>query len=114
MMIKRIDGATRVLGKSQGYLGLPIRDVKLNCTVGGEGTPAMITAWEPTPDEIERLRRGAPIYLTVLGSAHPPVLLQVGELPVAPRCDDACHYSRSINQPYPRKCLKCGQPEPSQ
>lgn len=48
MHIGRIEGATRVLGKSQGYLGLPIRDEVVNCTVGGEGTPAMVTAWLPT------------------------------------------------------------------
>ncbi len=27
LIIGRIEGATRVLGKSQGYLGLPLRDV---------------------------------------------------------------------------------------
>lgn len=83
MIIGRIEGATRTLGKSQGYLGLPIRDVLLNCSVGGEGTPAMQTAWFPTPDELAAINAGAPIHLTVLGTAHPPVMLSTGKVPDA-------------------------------
>jgi hypothetical protein len=41
----------------------------------------MTSAWFPTPEEIERLRDGAPIYLTVLGRSHPPVGLAVGPRP---------------------------------
>lgn len=73
MLINAIEGATRRIGKSQGYKGLPIRDF-----VYGDGTPAMMTSWQPTPKEIEALVNGAPIYLTLLGSAHPPVLIEVG------------------------------------
>lgn len=81
MQIGRIKGCTRVLGKSQGYLGLPLRDVHLHDTVNGPGTPAMQSVWEPTPDEIAAIMAGAPIMLTVLGTAHPPVMVGVGELP---------------------------------
>ena len=81
MIIGRIEGATRVLGKSQGYLGLPLRDVVINSTVGGPETPAMETAWVPTPDEIARINAGAPVILRVLGTAHPPVMVDVGEPP---------------------------------
>lgn len=84
MIIGRIEGCTRVLGKSQGYLGLPVRDVKLNCSVGGEDTPAMQTAWFPTPDELAAINAGAPIHLTVLGTGHPPVMLGVGDVPEYP------------------------------
>jgi hypothetical protein len=76
-----IEGATRVLGKSQGYLGLPLRDELINCTVDGEGTPSMVTAWEPTPDELVLLNAGAPVLLRVLGTGHPPVMLTVGPAP---------------------------------
>ena len=79
MIIKRISGTTRVLGKGQGYIGLPVRDELINCTVGGEGSPAMITAWEPTPAELARLNAGAPVLLRVLGVGHPPVMIEVGE-----------------------------------
>lgn len=76
MMSLAIEGATRRIGKAQGYLGLCVRDFLF-----GDGTPAMMTAWQPTPDELARLALGAPIYLTLLGSAHPPVKLDVGEVP---------------------------------
>lgn len=101
MMIKRIADATRVLGQSQGYIGLPLRDlhglempatpctdaafmrdVEINCKVNGPGTRAMETAWEPTPAEIAAIVSGAPIVLRVLGTAHPPVMLYVGEEPL--------------------------------
>lgn len=81
MIIGRIEGCTRVLGKSQGYLGLPLRDVTVHDTVNGPGTPAMETAWLPTPDELARLIAGAPVILRVLGTAHPPVMVEVGEVP---------------------------------
>lgn len=81
MQIGRISGCTRVLGQSQGYTGLPLRDVELNCSVNGEGTPAMQTAWFPDPKELEALQKGAPLILTVIGNAHPPVMIGTGELP---------------------------------
>jgi hypothetical protein len=79
MLIKMIEGATRVLGRSQGYLGLPLRDEVVTCSVGGPGTHSMVTAWEPTPDELALLNAGAPVLLRVIGSAHPPVDVTVGE-----------------------------------
>ena len=83
MEIGRIKDATRVIGKSQGYLGLPLRDVQLNCPVNGEGTPAMETAWFPTPDELVAINAGSPIILRVLGTQHPPVFIYTGEKPDA-------------------------------
>ena len=81
MMIGRIEGATRVLGKSQGYLGLPLRDEVINCTVSGEATPAMGTAWLPTPEELELLNAGASVHVRIIGAAHPPIMLDVGPVP---------------------------------
>ena len=81
MIIGHIQGCTRVLGKSQGYLGLPLRDVTIHDTVNGPGTLAMETAWLPTPDELARLVAGAPVILRVLGTGHPPVMVDVGEVP---------------------------------
>ena len=83
MLIARIPNATRVIGKSQGYLGLPLRDEVRNTTVHGEQTPCMVTAWEPTPDELERLNAGASVHLVIVGTQHPPCLLEVGEVHVA-------------------------------
>lgn len=81
MEIGRVKGCTRVLGKSQGYYGLPIRDEVLNDSVTGPNTPAMTTAWFPTPDELAALNAGAPIHLTLIGPGHPPVMMSVGEVP---------------------------------
>lgn len=68
-----IKGATRILSKSQGYKGLVIRDGYLP-----SGIPSMTSAWEPTPDELRRLNEGKPIYITILGVEHPPILVEVG------------------------------------
>jgi hypothetical protein len=82
MIIGRIPGATRVLGKSQGYLGLPIRDEIIDEGVNGPGTPAMVTAWEPTPDELDRLAKGAPVHMSASWAiVHPPIMVDVGEVP---------------------------------
>lgn len=79
MISARIKGATRVLGKSQGYIGLAVRDETINSTVDGENAPCMVTAWEPTPAELAALNAGALVYVRILGTAHPPILVQVGE-----------------------------------
>ena len=39
------------------------------------------SVWFPMPTEIERIKQGAPIYLTVLGQIHPPVAMEVGPEP---------------------------------
>ena len=78
MIIKHVDEATRVIGKSQGFLGLPIRDQIDPLT----GMPEMISAWEPTPDELRRLNQGDSVQLAVLGNGHPPVKIEVGPVTV--------------------------------
>ncbi len=81
MQIGRVEGCTRVCGKSQGYLGLPIRDEIVNCPVNGPGTPQMVSAWIPTPAELEALNKGAPVHVIILGSTPPPMLVEIGEVP---------------------------------
>lgn len=81
MQIGRISGTTRVIGKGQGYMGLPLRDETINCAVNGEGTPAMVTAWLPTPKELEALNAGAAVHVRLIGNAHPPIMVEVGETP---------------------------------
>lgn len=76
-----IEGVTRVVGKAQGYNDLAIRDELGNCSVNGEGTPVMVTAWFPLPDELERINAGAPIHLHILGVSPPPVRVDVGRVP---------------------------------
>lgn len=77
MNIIVIEGCTRIIGESQGYLGLPLRDVLQNDSVTGPDKPAMQSAWRPTPEELAALNAGFPIILTVMGRVHPPVMLEV-------------------------------------
>lgn len=80
MIPKRIEGATRYLGAPKGWdpaksgecSHLAILDAELK-----DGTRVMISAWEPTPAEIERMAAGKPLYLQIVGGAHPPVALWV-------------------------------------
>jgi hypothetical protein len=81
MEIGRIQGTTRVIGKSQGYYGLSVRDITVNDSVTGPETPAMETAWMPTPDELAAISAGAPIILRIMGTGHPPVILYTGDIP---------------------------------
>jgi hypothetical protein len=78
----RIFGFSRLLGKPKDWndeegscSSLAIRDID---TTSG---PGMESAWEPTPEELAKLNRGAPVILGVLGTVHPPVWLRVGEPP---------------------------------
>lgn len=82
MLVKRIEKATRTLGapdkwdpdKDGPVQGLPIRDV----TVGNQNW--MVSAWEPTQDEILKMASGEPVLLWISGVAHPVVGLVVGTL----------------------------------
>jgi hypothetical protein len=78
-----IEGRTRYLGApadwvpdERGPCGrLAIRD---EITTAGL---SMASAWEPTPEEIDRISKGAKVILWVIGSMHPPVALSVGNVP---------------------------------
>lgn len=74
MLIAMIEGANRICGKAQGYKGLPVRDELV------DGVNIMHTAWEPTPDEIERIKAGAKIIVSVIGTSPQPILLNVSKL----------------------------------
>lgn len=89
MKIMRIAGCTRVIGETQGYIGLPLRDIVVNDSVSGPDTPAMQTAWAPSADEIEAIGDGLPIILTVLGQGHPPVMISVGDEEGVPTDSDS-------------------------
>lgn len=113
MIIRRIQGATRTLGKSQGFMGLPVKDTTIHDAVTGPDTPAMETAWEPTPDELEAIQRGASIILRVIGRAHPPVMLSVSGVPEPEQHRLAAalmkvieeRFPEGINEPTGSECL---------
>lgn len=84
MLIKRIEGATRNLGAPSGWdpdihgmcSVLPIADIP-DPTTGNW----MVSAWEPTPEEIARIVAGGSIHLWVQGTLHPVVSMTVGGEP---------------------------------
>ncbi len=76
MIIGHIRGFTRTLGKSQGYQGLPIRDLELYDPATQRIRPAMQTLWHPSPDELALLLKGGGVKLTLLGNGHPPVMIE--------------------------------------
>jgi hypothetical protein len=65
----------RVLGQSQGFGALCIRDyVRLE-----DETPFMVSVWDPSPEERQLIAEGHPIRLSVMGRSHPPLLVEVGD-----------------------------------
>jgi hypothetical protein len=79
----RIEGYTHVLGAPEDWSDADLGKcgalaVKV-CLVGN--LPFMISAWEPTPYELELLNKGASIHLYVQGKTHPVVSVCVGDPP---------------------------------
>lgn len=72
----RRDDTTRVLGESQGYTPLPVSDM-LGNNGDLDGTPMMLSQWKPSPQERADIAAGKDIWLWVLGTAHPPVMVTV-------------------------------------
>jgi hypothetical protein len=61
-------------------MGLPLRDETLN--VEGMGlVNQMVSAWLPTPKELEALNAGAPVHVKIWGNTPSPMLVEVGEAP---------------------------------
>jgi len=70
----RIEGYTRELAKDQPeYLPLCIRDEHV--AVAGQDTPAMVAAFEPTPQQLQILNAGGKVYVRILGTRWPPISL---------------------------------------
>jgi len=82
VLIGRIQNATRVLGAPANWdqKVLPCGALPILDAPSGAGIQ-MISAWEPTPQELLKLVAGAPVYLNVFGTIHPPVAVFVGEPP---------------------------------
>lgn len=66
----RIAGATRRLAEDQDeYIALSIRDWKY------DGQPVMSSAWEPMPDELDMVAKGAHFFVTsVTSRGYEPAL----------------------------------------
>lgn len=66
----------RVHGKSQGFLGLPVNHVRED-----NGVNVMETAWTPTPAELEALKAGANVTISIWGELPPPMMVFTSEPP---------------------------------
>lgn len=72
MISARIRGFTRELAKDQPeYRRLCIRDERT-----AEGN-MMVSAWEPTKEQLEALNNGGKVLLGIMGVVHPPISLWV-------------------------------------
>lgn len=81
MQAMLIEGATRLLGENQDeFHGLPIRD-KIETFAYGDGSGrkfsanGMTSQWKPSPEELTCLLNGGSVYLRILGTEHPGVML---------------------------------------
>lgn len=73
---------THIIGRDQGYLGLAVNYSAAVDGPSGQQTPRMRTAWQPTPEELERLNAGASFVVELINVAqHPPIMVSVGEPP---------------------------------
>lgn len=54
-------------------------DLHVRATRSAEGIPMLSSVWLPSPEELDKLKKGAPVILTLLTQAgHPPVMVTVG------------------------------------
>jgi hypothetical protein len=83
-LIKRIEGATRVLGKDQGYIPLPVRDRRVIDQATGKEVNELAIAFELTPLEMEGLINGMTLYVSMYAITPPPVRVYVGASPDDP------------------------------
>lgn len=80
MIPQTMTGETRIVGAAQPeYQPLSIRDMPatLHKADGDVTVNAMVTAWKPTAEELERLNAGEPVLLSILGNVWPPANIWV-------------------------------------
>ena len=51
------------------------------CDAKTSSGPVMISAWEPSDEEIEAIKNGERIWLFIYGASHPMVAITVGASP---------------------------------
>lgn len=74
MLIGRIRGSNMVYRAPEGMDNCEDLHVRVDHIPGGTVNSS---AWYPTPDEVERIKSGQPIYLHIYGNGHPVVALTV-------------------------------------
>ncbi|HDR9153810.1 TPA: hypothetical protein QDB05_000229 [Burkholderia vietnamiensis] len=86
MLIREVEGATRRLGAPADWdQSKSACDVLPIVDVDTDNGPFMVSAWQPTAEELAALNSGASIRLWIQGTNHPVVALAVDES--TERCD---------------------------
>ena len=84
MVESRENGVVVIHGKSQGFLGLPVRHEMVDDPQMGV-CKEMTTAWLPTPDELAALNAGAAVNVHIrtgdVQGLPAPMLVDVGPVP---------------------------------
>lgn len=73
---------TRVIGAPKGWdqASQPCQALAVTDQVV-EGVPALVSFWQPTPDEVKVLAAGGTVALWVFGGGMPPVGIEVEPAP---------------------------------
>lgn len=71
-----INGATRRMGPPPGVSDKECATLHIADVTTAAGN-MMVSAWFPSPAEVERMQRGQPVYLCIYGESHPMVSLVV-------------------------------------
>ncbi len=69
------------MGSDAKLVGQSCADLHVRTDQLEDGSPCLLTVWEPTPAETKRLQQGAKVHLWILGTTTPPVMLSVGDVP---------------------------------
>jgi hypothetical protein len=77
----KIFRASNVLGAAQGYKPLYVRKTPVVDPTTKNATFLQESAWVPTPLELDRIIKGASIYVGLLTTVHPPIKVTVGPTP---------------------------------
>lgn len=84
-IIGRIQGATDVVGESQGFTPVPLRhEVR---EYNGALISTVSFAVEFTPEELADLQAGKPFIINMFGRTMPPMMFMVGD-PLYPQEPD--------------------------
>lgn len=75
-------GVTRTLGEDQGFRPLYVADLMIPMGADDRIQPMMATIWEISPVDLPLIAKGHGIQLTMYGTEHPPIKLQVTPEPL--------------------------------
>ncbi len=81
-------GQTRVLNPPQGYdngvAATKVGGLPIAIETDAHNIPFLVSCWKPSPEDIEALRAGAVVKLSVMGVQMPPVNVFVDRVEILP------------------------------